>query len=137
MSQRPLVAITMGDAAGIGAEVTAKALQDEWVYEKCRPFVIGSTAAMNAALDLVSASGTASVIHDAEDASGDAGSIDVLDLENLDFGQIEYGRVSPVAGRRPSNGYCAPGSLRLPVKSRRSPRPRSTKRPASWPVTKT
>ena len=43
----------MGDAAGIGAEVTAKALQDEWVYEKCRPFVIGSTAAMNAALDLV------------------------------------------------------------------------------------
>ena len=99
MSQRPLVAITMGDAAGIGAEVTAKALQDEWVYEKCRPFVIGSTAAMNAALDLVSASGTASVIHDAEDASGDTGSIDVLDLENLDFGQIEYGRVSPVAGQ--------------------------------------
>ena len=99
MSQRPLVAITMGDAAGIGAEVTAKALQDEWVYEKCRPFVVGSTAAMNAALDLVGVPGTARVIHDADGASGDTGSVDVLDLENLDFGQIEYGKVSPVAGK--------------------------------------
>ena len=99
MSQRPLVAITMGDAAGIGAEVTAKALQDEWVYEKCRPFVVGSTAAMNTALDLVGSSGNARVIHDAADASGNVGSIDVLDLENLDFGEIEYGKVSPVAGQ--------------------------------------
>ena len=115
MSQRPLVAITMGDAAGIGAEVTAKALQDEWVYEKCRPFVVGSTTAMNTALDLVGASSTARVIHDAEDASGNAGSIDVLDLENLDFDEIEYGRSHLSRGRRRSNGYYAQGSLRQPV----------------------
>ena len=38
MAERPLVAITMGDPAGIGAEVTARALQDDWVYQKCRPF---------------------------------------------------------------------------------------------------
>ena len=60
MSERPLVAITMGDAAGIGAEVTAKALQDDWVYEKCRPFVVGSAAAMNSALELIGASGSRS-----------------------------------------------------------------------------
>ena len=99
MSERPLVAITMGDAAGIGAEVTAKALQDEWVYEKCRPFVVGSAAAMNAAMALIGASGSARVVHDVSDVAGDYGSIDVLDLENLDFGQIEYGELSPVAGR--------------------------------------
>ena len=99
MSQRPLVAITMGDPAGIGAEVTAKALQDDWVYEKCRPFVVGSAAAMSAALDLIGANGGASAVHALEYVSGRRGAIDVLDLENLDFSQIEYGAVSASAGR--------------------------------------
>ncbi len=99
MSKRPLVAITMGDAAGIGAEVTAKALQDQWVYEKCRPFVVGSAAAMNSALDLLGASEPVRVVHDLDDLAGSSGIIDVLDLENLDFADIEYGVVSPVAGR--------------------------------------
>ena len=99
MNQRPLVAITMGDPAGIGAEVTAKALQDDWVYEKCRPFVVGSAAAMSAALDLIGADGRANAVHDLADVSGRRGAIDVLDLENLDFSQIEYGAVSADAGR--------------------------------------
>ena len=99
MSERPLVAITMGDAAGIGAEVTAKALQDEWVYEKCRPFVVGSAAAMNSALNLIGASGSARIVHDVKDVGGEHGSIDVLDPENLDFGQVAYGELSPIAGR--------------------------------------
>ena len=99
MNQRPLVAITMGDPAGIGAEVTAKALQDDWVYEKCRPFVVGSAAAMSAALDLIGADGRACAVHDLADVSGRRGAIDVLDLENLDFSQIEYGAVSADAGR--------------------------------------
>ena len=99
MSQRPLVAITMGDPAGIGAEVTAKALQDLWVYEKCRPFVVGNAASMNSALDLIGGSGRARVVHDISDILGEHGKVDVLDMENLDFDQVEYGVVSPAAGR--------------------------------------
>ena len=99
MSERPLLAITMGDAAGIGAEVTAKALQDEWVYEKTRPFVVGSAAAMNAALELIGASGTAKVAHSVDDVIGEHGNIDVLDLENLDYGAIEYGKLSASSGK--------------------------------------
>ena len=55
MDDRPLAAITMGDPAGIGPEVTARALQDERVYKNCRPFVIGSAAAMDDALRLIEA----------------------------------------------------------------------------------
>lgn len=99
MSKRPLVAITMGDAAGIGAEVTAKALQDEWVYEKCRPFVVGNTASMDSAIEMIGAESRARLVSDLSDVSGEHGSIDVLDLENLDFSQIEYGVLSTEAGR--------------------------------------
>ena len=99
MSDKPLVAITMGDAAGIGAEVTARALQDSWVYEKCRPFVVGSVAAMDDALRLINASGRTRVAHQVDEVQGEFGTIDVLDLENLDFSALEYGKVSPIAGQ--------------------------------------
>ena len=42
----------MGDPAGIGAEVTAKALQDDSIYEKCRPFVVGNVAAIDHAIEI-------------------------------------------------------------------------------------
>ncbi len=40
-SERPLIAITMGDPAGIGPEVVLKALRSPSVYERCRPLVVG------------------------------------------------------------------------------------------------
>ena len=40
--QRPLLAVTMGDAAGIGPEVIVKALASPVVWRVCRPIVIGS-----------------------------------------------------------------------------------------------
>ena len=99
MTLRPLLAITMGDAAGIGPEVTAKALQDEWVYRHTRPLVVGSAAAMNDALALTGAEGAVRVVHSPEDARGDYGAIEVLDIENLDYARISYGQLSPAAGK--------------------------------------
>ena len=99
----------MGDPAGIGAEVTARALDDDWVYQKCKPFVVGSTSAMGEALGMIDSSASARTAHSIEEVEGRPGAIDVLDLENLDFGAIEYGKVSPAAGKA-SVGY-KPGTL--------------------------
>ena len=38
---RPLLAITMGDPAGIGPEIVLKALAHADVFARCRPLVIG------------------------------------------------------------------------------------------------
>ena len=54
---------------------------------------------MNAALALTGANGVARVVHSPEDAVGDYGAIEVLDLENLDYASIEYGKLSPTAGK--------------------------------------
>ena len=99
MNDRPLIAITMGDPAGIGPEVTAKALLDRRVYERCRPFVIGSAAAMDSALRLIDTPVATHVAHSLDDVSGHSDIIDVLDLENLDYSSIAFGRISPVAGK--------------------------------------
>ena len=42
----PLVAVTMGDPAGVGPEVALKALAEPEVYELCRPVLVGSRAVM-------------------------------------------------------------------------------------------
>ena len=99
MSDRPFVAITMGDPAGIGPEVTAKALLEKQMYEKCWPFVVGSAAAMDDALRLIGSSMSTHVAHSLEDVVGDAGAVDVLDIENLDYGSISHGELSAVAGK--------------------------------------
>ena len=46
MEDKPLLGITMGDPAGIGPEVIAKALAVARVQQLCRPLVIGSLPVM-------------------------------------------------------------------------------------------
>ena len=41
MSELPVIGITIGDAAGIGPEVTLKAIADERVISVCKTLVIG------------------------------------------------------------------------------------------------
>ena len=41
-NQKPILAVTMGDPAGIGPEIIVKALQLPKVWRVCQPLVIGS-----------------------------------------------------------------------------------------------
>ncbi len=44
--KKPIIGITMGDAAGIGAEIILKTLADLRIYNICYPVVIGSLSIM-------------------------------------------------------------------------------------------
>ena len=98
MNDKPFLAITMGDAAGIGPEVTAKTLIDPAMYEKCRPFVVGNTDAMNDALRLIKSDLKAVKLQTLEDVDGNYGQVEVLDLNNLDYSAITYGQLSEQSG---------------------------------------
>lgn len=49
----PLIAITMGDAAGVGPEVIMKSLAHRELYGQCRPVVIGDAARLGKAGQVV------------------------------------------------------------------------------------
>ncbi len=98
-SERPLVAITMGDPAGVGAEVTVKALDDAGVYERCRPFVVGNIDAIRDAQRFVGNGGAAQGVRSLEHIAGHAGTVEVFDPGNLDYGDITLGRLSAAAGK--------------------------------------
>ncbi|TMA54869.1 MAG: 4-hydroxythreonine-4-phosphate dehydrogenase PdxA, partial [Deltaproteobacteria bacterium] len=51
MNDRPRIAVTMGDAAGIGPEIIVKALAGPTVTERCIPVVLGEGGVLERAMD--------------------------------------------------------------------------------------
>lgn len=99
MRDRPFLAITMGDPAGVGSEVTVKTLLDKSIYAKCKPFVVGNTEAIKSAIKIVNASINVNKISSINQINGQHGTIDVFDMDNLNFNNIEYGKLSAISGK--------------------------------------
>ena len=48
MTGKSVIAIVMGDPAGIGPELIVKVLADTTLTDRCRPFIIGDLQVMRA-----------------------------------------------------------------------------------------
>ncbi|MCI8950276.1 MAG: 4-hydroxythreonine-4-phosphate dehydrogenase PdxA [Lachnospiraceae bacterium] len=96
---KPIIGITLGDPAGIGPEITVKALADHPIYEKCRPLVIGDADVLKKAAQIV---GRPEIqIHSIEKPSEGTylpGCIDVIDMKAVDLENLSIGKVSAMAG---------------------------------------
>ena len=99
MPARPRIAITMGDAAGVGPEVIVKALADPRVYGLCAPVVIGVTWAIDEAIALTKAPMSSRSVTGPQEAQGEGGVIDVMDMGNLSSGDVTVGEVSAACGK--------------------------------------
>lgn len=94
---KPILGITMGDAAGIGAEVIVKALADQHLYELAHPLVIGDKKMMTRAIELLKSPLKLRVISELEGFSSEYGYIDLVDLDNLPA-DLPFAQVDPRAG---------------------------------------
>ncbi len=96
---KPLLAITMGDPAGAGPEITVKALADREIQGLCRGLVIGDAETMRAAIGIVGADMRVQVVQGPEEMEDSADVLHVIDLKNVDVASLVRGRVHPEAGR--------------------------------------
>ena len=95
---RPLLAITMGDPAGVGPEVVLKALAYPGLSAISRPLVVGSAAMLERARGWSGVELAIRPVAVPEDAVGEAGTVDVLDLGNVDAAHLALGELSAEAG---------------------------------------
>jgi len=93
----PIIGITMGDAAGIGAEIIVKALADKAISETCKPIVIGDAKMLEKMIRILGLSSKTHPVESVEEAYFQEGTIDCLDLDLLP-NDIQFGELSPVAG---------------------------------------
>lgn len=91
-NRRPVIGMTMGDAAGIGPEIIVKCLQDSHIYELCRPLVIGDAKRLKQVAHMMGLPQEIAVVEHVSEGRYTPGTIDCLDLdllpENVPFGVI-------------------------------------------------
>jgi 4-hydroxythreonine-4-phosphate dehydrogenase len=95
----PVLGITMGDPAGVGPEITAKALARPEVAASCRPVVIGDRSVMAATLALLRSPLALHAVKSVGDCTFAPGRIECLDLANVDAATLPRAAVSAEAGR--------------------------------------
>lgn len=97
--KRPIVAVTMGDPAGIGPEIIIKALSLAELSRLSRPVVIGDARVMKNAMQYSKASPVAlKEIKRLDEGDFRTGIINILDMDNVDS-KLKIGKVSVEAGR--------------------------------------
>jgi 4-phospho-D-threonate 3-dehydrogenase / 4-phospho-D-erythronate 3-dehydrogenase len=89
---RPRIAITMGDAAGVGPEVIVKALAHREVYALCRSLVVGDARRLMRAGGIVGSRLGVRAIAAPDEAGFEPGTVDCIDLalvpEDTPFGRL-------------------------------------------------
>ena len=98
MTDRPRIAITMGDAAGIGPEITVKSLADARATEWCIPLVLGDARVLERAMDAVNVRLPIRVIKSAAEAEGTKGVVEVIDYADVDMAAHRWGEINPGYG---------------------------------------
>jgi 4-hydroxythreonine-4-phosphate dehydrogenase len=88
-----LIAVTMGDPAGIGPEILAKTFSEESFHEDNRAFVVGDAGLLNRAANLLALPLRVNEVSRPEEARSEPGSVDVLQVgelpEDLPFGELD------------------------------------------------
>jgi len=98
-SARPTIAITMGDPAGIGPEIIAKALAKPELRTMARLLVVGDRTIMERAVALTGVALNVVTVPRAADTGNDPGTLYLHDLRNLNHSAFEYGRLSGMCGQ--------------------------------------
>jgi 4-hydroxythreonine-4-phosphate dehydrogenase len=100
--QRPIIAITMGDAAGVGPEIIMKSLGHAELYRSCRPLVIGDAGRLREAASLVGSTLQVRVVDGPAGAAFGFGCVDCVDFALIPPG-LPFGRLSSLCGHA---AYC-------------------------------
>mgnify|MGYP003326623686 CR=1 FL=1 len=97
MAKKPYIALTMGDAAGVGPEIIVQCMAEKDIYDHCRPFVIGDAKILKRAEGIWKTGAKFNLISAPEEGLYTPGTIDVMDMDMLPE-DLPFGQVSPLAG---------------------------------------
>ncbi len=96
---RPLVGVTMGDPAGIGPEIVARALARPEIYGSVRPVVLGDAALFARAAEICGLKLDINLVDSPAAGRYVPGVVDLVPVTALAPAEVPFGRVNPAAGR--------------------------------------
>ena len=96
---KPIIAIPMGDPAGIGPEIVAKALAREETFQCARCVVVGDKKVMEQAIRIVDLPMAIHVVKEPREGRFEEHVINLMDLDNVDMGRLKLGEISSMCGQ--------------------------------------
>lgn len=98
-SNRPIIGITMGDPVGIGPEIILYACGNSSIYEICRPLIIGDMGILMSARQCTGSMLNLNPVKAPDWGRYQYGSIDVVNISDLDAEHTLYGNPTPYSGK--------------------------------------
>lgn len=99
MNQKPIIAVTMSEAAGIGPEVLLKAFGEGSIYDCCRPLAVGDLEILKKASEICNIPCKFNVVEEPEQGLYQPGTIDVIDMKELHWGDFKISEPNALTGR--------------------------------------
>jgi len=99
MSDKAIIAIAVGDPAGIGPEISLKAALDPIVRDQCNPLMVGDAGVLERQAAACRIATDLRVVARPEDADWLGGRLNVLDCAQPDLAALDLGATSAASGR--------------------------------------
>ncbi|QQK78876.1 4-hydroxythreonine-4-phosphate dehydrogenase PdxA [Salicibibacter cibi] len=96
---KPVIAIPMGDASGVGPEIIAKSVAEDEIQKHCYPLVIGNKNVMEQAIAQTSADLSIMTIAHLEEIQDQSDTLYLIHMDNIDIEQLQKGEVQAQCGQ--------------------------------------
>jgi len=113
-AERPRVAVTIGDPAGIGPEILLKALAHRELYEFSTPVVFGNAEVLKANRSVAGVDLDIRTIADVAEARGEAGRVDVIEAGSIVLADFAVGKGNAATGA--FSGKCLEAAIGCAMK---------------------
>lgn len=96
---KPIIAVPLGDPAGIGPEITVKSDVSPEVTDIARVLVVGDKNIVEKAIEVTGVPLTVNVVEGPEEGDWSDGVLNLVDLANVDMGEFAWGEISGMCGK--------------------------------------
>ena len=96
---KPFIAVPIGDPAGVGPEIVVKSVASKEVFDVARTVVIGDAKVLANACKIMNVDLRINKIEKPEDGDYSEGVLNLIDLDNIDMDQFEFGKVNGLCGK--------------------------------------
>lgn len=97
--RKPLIAVPIGDPAGIGPEIVSRSIDDRELFKIADCIVVGDKKIMENAIEIVGADLKINVVSDMSQCVFEEGIMNLFDLDNIDMDKFEFGKINAMCGR--------------------------------------
>lgn len=97
--KKPIIAVPIGDPAGVGPEITVLAVADKNTFEQANVVVIGDRKVIENAIDISGVDLQVNIINEPSEGRYEQNVLNLIDLDNVNMEQFKFGQVSGMCGQ--------------------------------------